>query len=435
MKMNIKSTILGLSALLLAGMVQAQDGWNFPTDPAKEAKARELNAAYTDYMQSEQYVEATKPLHWLLVNVPELNESLYINGTKIYDAASKATTDEAQTRIYQDSVIVLYEKRGELYNNEKNWIENKAYYGYTYYKDDQDKLKEPIADFEKSMELNGTLSSNLVAAYFNLVYRNYAYHEAYTGEEILSIHDKLQAILDKAAAEGDDVSSAKSNLEQLLIAMELIDCDFIENKMGPKLAADPTNEALADQIFKYSVQYKCFSSNAFLQALEMKHAKEPSFSTSQVIAMRYMQEDNAAKAEQMWTQALSLAENSSQKAESQMELSKIYAKQGKKSAARSAAKEAANLDSSITADVYNMIAGMYMNSFNDCKAGVSVIKDRAIFIAAYNAYQRAGNSSGMAQARAQFPSKEEVFAEGMQVGQSLSTGCWVGETVTLATRD
>lgn len=433
--MKIKSTLLGLSALLLAGMVQAQDGWNFPSDPAKEAKARELNAAYTDYMQSEQYVEATKPLHWLLVNVPELNESLYINGTKIYDAASKATTDEVQKRVYQDSVIILYEKRGELYNNEKNWIENKAYYGYTYYKDDQDKLKGPIADFEKAMELNGTLSPNLIAAYFNLVYRNYAYHEAYTGEEILSIHDKLQAILDKAAAEGDDVSSPKSNLEQLLIAMELIDCDFIENTMGPKLTADPTNEALADQIFKYSVQYKCFSSNAFLQALEMKHAKEPSFSTSQVIAMRYMQEDNTAKAEQMWTQALSLAENTSQKAESQMELSKIYAKQGKKSAARAAAREAANLDSSITSDVYNMIAGMYMNAYNECKAGVSVIKDRAIFIAAYNAYQRAGNSSGMAQARAQFPSKEEVFAEGMQVGQSLSTGCWVGETVTLATRD
>ncbi|TXE14500.1 hypothetical protein [Algoriphagus aquimarinus] len=432
--MNIKSTVLGLSALLLAGMVQAQV-FNFPSDPVQEAKARELNAAYTDYMQSEQYVEATKPLHWLLVNVPELNESLYINGTKIYDEASKATTDEVQKRVYQDSVIILYEKRGVLYNNEKNWIENKAYYGYTYYKDDQDKLKDPIADFEKAMELNGTLSPNLIAAYFNLVYRNYAYHEAYTGEEILSIHDKLQAILDKAAAEGDDVSSPKSNLEQLLIAMELIDCDFIENTMGPKLTADPTNEALADQIFKYSVQYKCFSSNAFLQALEMKHAKEPSFSTSQVIAMRYMQEDNTAKAEEMWTQALSLAENTSQKAESQMELSKIYAKQGKKSAARAAAKEAANLDSSITSDVYNMIAGMYMNAYNECRAGVSVIKDRAIFLAAYNAYQRAGNSSGMAQARAQFPSKEEVFAEGMQVGQSLSTGCWIGETVTLATRD
>ncbi|MEB2773786.1 hypothetical protein SYJ56_00615 [Algoriphagus sp. D3-2-R+10] len=433
--MKIKSTILGLAALLIGGMVQAQEGWNFPSDPALEAKARELNAAYTDFMNSDQDIEATHPLHWLLVNVPELNESIYQNGVKIYDEAAKATADEAQKRVYQDSVITLYNKRGEIYNNEKEWIENKAYYGYQYYKGDKDMLKGPIADFEKAMELNGKINYQLTAAYFDLVYRNYAHHQAYTGEEILAIHDKINKMLDEAAADGTDVSSQKGTLEQLLVAMELIDCDFIENTMGPKLTADPTNEALADQIFKYSVQYKCFSSKAFLQALEMKHAKDPSFSTSQVIAMRYMQEDNAPKAEEMWNQALTLAENDTQKADAQMELAKIYAKQGKKSAARAAAKEVANLDTSRTSDIYSMIAGMYMNSFNDCKGGVSVIKDRAIYIAAYNAYQRAGDSNGMAQARAQFPSKEEVFTEGMQVGQSLSTGCWIGETVTLATRD
>ena len=432
--MKIKSTLLGLAALLVAGMVQAQD-FKFPSDPAQEAKARELNAAYTDYMSSEQYIEATHPLHWLLVNVPELNPSIYQNGTKIYDEASKVTTDEAQKRVYQDSVMALYEKRGEIYNDEAKWIENKAYYGYQYYKGDKDRLAEPIADFEKALELNGTINYQLTAAYFDLIYRNYAYNQAYTGEEILAIHDKVNKMLDDAAADGTDVSSQKATLETLLVAMELIDCDFIENTMGPKLAADPSNEALADQIFKYSVQYKCFSSKSFLQALEIKHAKEPSFSTSQVIAMRYVQDDKLAEAEEMWKQALTLAENDAQKAEGHMELATIYAKQGKKSAARNEAKEAANIDSSRTADVYSMIAGMYMNSFNDCKGGVSVIKDRAVFIAAYNAYQRAGDSKGMAQARAQFPSKEEVFTEGMQVGQSLSTGCWVGETVTLATRD
>lgn len=433
--MKIKSTLLGLAALLLAGMVQAQEGWNFPSDPAQEAKARELNAAYTDFMNSDQYVEATHPLHWLLVNVPDLNESIYQNGVKIYDAAAKATTDETQKRVYQDSVIALYTKRGEIYNNEKDWIENKAYYGYQYYKGDKDMLKVPIADFEKAMELNGTINYQLTAAYFDLVYRNYAYHQAYTGEEILAIHDKINKMLDEAAAEGKDVTSQKGTLEQLLVAMELIDCDFIENTMGPKLAADPTNEVLADQIFKYSVQYKCFSTDAFLQALEIKDSKEPSFSTKQVIAMRYMQEENSEKAEEMWTQALSLAENDIQKSDAQFELAKIYLKQGKKSAARTAGREAANLDSSKTSDVYSMIAGMYMNSFNDCKGGQSVIKDRSIYIAAYNAYQKAGDSKGMAQARAQFPSKEEVFTEGKQVGETLSTGCWIGETVTLATRD
>ncbi|WP_192347614.1 lipopolysaccharide assembly protein LapB [Algoriphagus sp. Y33] len=433
--MKIKSTLLGLVALLVAGMVQAQDGWNFPSDPAQEKKAREYNAAYTDFLSSEQFVEATKPLNWLLVNVPELNESIYQNGVKVYDGASKATTDEAQKRIYQDSVIAIFNKRAEIYDNEKNWIENKAYYGYQYFKDDKDKLEGPIADFEKAMELNGTLNPSLTAAYFNLVYRNFAYHQAYTGEEILAIHDKLQAILDKAAADGSDVSSPKSSLEQLLVAMELIDCDFIENTMGPKLTADPTNEVLADQIFKYSVQYKCYSSNAFLQALEMKHAKEPSFSTSQVIAMRYMQEDNSDKAEEMWNQALTLAENDTQKADAQMELAKIYAKSGKKSAARTAAKEVANLDPSRTADIYSLIGGMYMNSFNDCKGGESRAKDYSIYIAAYNAYQKAGDSKGMSQARARFPSKEELFTEGLEVGSTINTGCWIGETVTLATRD
>jgi len=41
----------------------------------------------------------------------------------------------------------------------------------------------------------------------------------------------------------------------------------------------------------------------------------------------------------------------------------------------------------------------------------------------------------MGNARSRFPSKEELFTEGFQVGSTLSTGCWVGETVTLSTRD
>jgi hypothetical protein len=435
MKMKIKSTILGMAALLLAGLVQAQD-FKFPSDPALEAKAREYNAAYTDYMSSEQFIEATKPLHWLLVNVPELNPSIYQNGTKIYNEASKITTDEAQKRIYQDSVMYIFIKRGKIYDDEATWIENKAYYGYEYYKDDEEKIPSVAADFEKAIELNGKLvTTGLYAYYFNIVYRNYAYHEAYTPEQVLEKYNFIQSELDKAAANGEDVASFRGSTEQILAAMELIDCDFIENTMGPKLAADPTNEALADQIFNYSVQYKCYSTNAFLKALEIKHAKEPSFSTSQVIAMRYMQEDNAAGAEEMWSQALKLAETDIQKADAQMELAKIYIKQGKKTAGRAAAKEVANLDPSKTSDIYSLIGGMYMNSFNDCKGGESRAKDYSIYIAAYNAYQKAGDSSGMANARARFPSKEELFTEGLQVGSTINTGCWIGETVTLATRD
>ena len=434
--MNIKSTLLGLTALLLAVTVQAQDGWNWPAGADQEAKAREFNAAYTDYMNSEQFVEATAPLHWLFVNAPDLNESIYINGVTIYKGAADQVADEAKKKVYQDSVITIYEKRGELYNNESKWIENKAYYSYGFYKGDKTKLGDVVANFEKAIELNGELSlPDLYSAYFDAVYRHNAYNKVYTPEQVLEVYNSIQEDLNKLETAGTDVTRPRNTTEKILVAMKLIDCDFIDNTLGPKLAADPENEELADQIFKYSVQYKCFSSDTFLAALELKDSKNPTFATSQVRAMRYLQDKDYEKAEPALTQALSLAENDQQKAEIQLELAQVYASQGKKSAARTAAREVASLDEEKSSEAWKLIGDLYISSSNDCRGGVSRAKDYSIFIAAYNAYQRAGNSAGMANARARFPSKEELFTEGLQVGETLNTGCWIGETVTLATRD
>lgn len=434
--MKVKNVLAGLLTLAVVGLAQAQDGWNWPSDPSQEAKARELNAAYVDYMKSEQFVEATKPLHWLLTNVPGLNESIYINGITVYDGASKTVSDDAQKRVYQDSVMTIFDQRREKYNNEARWIENKAYYAYSYYLGDRDRVGDIVAAFDRAMEVNGTLNTpGLTAAYFNAVYRHNAYNKAFTKIELLERFEALNKILDTAEAEGKDIAAPRSTLEQLIVAMELIDCDFIENTLGPKLKADPTDLMLAQQIFKYSVQYKCLSSQSFLTALEIIDSDNPTFSTSQVRAMRYMSNREYEKAQPVLEKALTLAENDKQKADVLMDLAKVHAQLGRKSAARSAAQDAARLDSEKTADAYSLIGVLYMGSFNDCKGGESRAKDYSVFIAAYNAFQRAGNSDGMRDARARFPSKEELFTEGKMVGESISTGCWVGETVTLATRD
>ena len=433
--MKIKSTFLVLGAMLLAGFAHAQEGWNWPSDPAQEAKARELNAAYTDYMKSEQFVEATKPLNWLLVNAPNLNESIYINGVTVYKGAADKTTDAAQKLIYQDSVMAVYDKRGELYNNAAKWIETKAYYGYLFFKSDAKKIPAVIADFEKAVALKGNINFQFVPAYFDLVEKNYSLNKAYSPEQVLTIYDKSNKLLDAAAAAGKDVSGSKTTLETLLVKMKLIDCDFIENTMGPKLAADPTNEELAEQIFTYSLQYKCISSKAFLAALEFKDSKNPTFKTSQVRAMLYMSAGDFDKAEPVLEKAATLATTNKEKGEVQIELARIYARAGKKSTARTAAREAASLDSELASSAYGLIGDLYMSAYNDCRAGESRAKDYAVFIAAYNAYQKAGDSRGMGSARARFPSKEELFTEGLAVGSSVSTGCWVGETVSLSTRD
>ena len=75
-----------------------------------------------------------------------------------------------------------------------------------------------------------------------------------------------------------------------------------------------------------------------------------------------------------------------------------------------------------------------MGSHKQCAGLESKVKDRGVFLAAYKMYKKAGNSSKMARAKAQFPSSEEIFTEGMTIGQSISVGCWIGETVTLQKR-
>ena len=75
-----------------------------------------------------------------------------------------------------------------------------------------------------------------------------------------------------------------------------------------------------------------------------------------------------------------------------------------------------------------------MSSFDDCKQEQSQVQDRAIFIAAYNEYRKAGNSAGMSAAKAQFPSIEDIFNEGKQEGESLTIGCWINVTVALERR-
>lgn len=434
--MKLKFVLAGIVTFMVLGFAQAQDGWNWPSDEAKEKTAREYNAAYVDYMNSDQFVEATKPLSWLLVNAPDLNESIYINGVKVYHGAAGAVSDEAQKRIYQDSVIAVFDLRKEKFDNEAKWIENKAFYSYIYYRTDKAKIPASIKSFERVIEVNKNFeSAQLLQAYYDLVYRNYAYNKAYSKEEIISKYDEITSFVEMAESNGTDVSVPISTRDQLIVAMELIDCDFIENTLGKKLKANMGDEALANQIFKYSVQYKCTNTEAFMTSLELIDSKSPTFATSQVRALRYLQNREYDKAQPILEKALTLAESGSQKADVYMDLSKVHAQAGRKSAARSAAMEAAKLDSEKAKDAWLIVAQLYMESVNDCRGGVSRAKDRLVYIAAYNAYQRAGSSAGMASAKAQFPSKEELFTENLQVGATMNTGCWVSETVTLATRD
>jgi hypothetical protein len=109
------------------------------------------------------------------------------------------------------------------------------------------------------------------------------------------------------------------------------------------------------------------------------------------------------------------------------------AKSGNKPAARESYRQAAAADPS-NKEAWEKIGDLYATS-NDCHKKESQAQDRLIYIAAYEMYAKAGNQQKMANAKEQFPSKEDIFLYNWKVGDVKSTGCWIGESVALRTRD
>jgi hypothetical protein len=103
------------------------------------------------------------------------------------------------------------------------------------------------------------------------------------------------------------------------------------------------------------------------------------------------------------------------------------AKRGNPSGARSQALKALKMDTSFTSKVYSFIGNLYMNSAGTCKGEdpKNPVHNKAIFILAYQMYQKAKDEQGMARARQYFPTEEEIFTYSVKKGDKIYIGCWI----------
>lgn len=411
--------------------------WNWPED---KATAEEKNVLYTDNLKSENFRVAANHLSWLLENAPNLNASIYINGAKIYEALADKEKDAAQKLVYVDSALLMYDLRMKYFNEEPIVTDRKAYTAYKYKTDVPEYQGELMNLFQKTFELNGSkvMDPNTLL-YMNTVRK---YQKGGGGnlsdEEILGIYDNIALVLDEKIAAGgkspEKLQQLRDQVDGILSDVVTIDCNFVEKNYGPKFQSNTGDIKLARKIVNYSLTGKCTDTQLFLQAAEAVHREQPEYAYARLLANRSKNDGDFDRAEKFYTEAIELTEDNTKKAEIFMDLADVALKRGQKATARENAVKAASADNSKREAAWTLIGDLYMSSFEQCKGGTSMVQDRAVFLAAFEAYQKAGNSSRMAKAKEGFPSAEEIFNEEKEVGQNLTVGCWINETVTIQRR-
>jgi len=426
-----------LIILCNTGLLIAQPGWNWPDD---KKTAEEKQVLYSDYMRSKNYSAALSHLKWLFDNAPSLNASIYINGAKIYSALEEKEKDKARQTILRDSVLLMYDLRVKYFPDEEADVLNrKSYSAYKYLKDDRARYQELYDLFTRTYEINNPkdlLPNNLVA-YMDVIRRYKKTGGDISDETVLEKYELVTEVIEEKKKLGKNVAfldKSQENIDKLLAATITVDCNFIQENMGPKLKADPENTKLAKNILKLTFAGECWDAPIGLEAAQNVHGKEPEYGLAKFIGNKCKQNGDYDCAVKYYEEAISLTDENVKKSDIYIQMASISLKRGQKGQARSNALKAVANDPS-KKEAYKLIGDLYFGSYEQCKEGENKVYDRAVFIAAYEMYKKAGNSAAMNNAKSQFPSQEELFLYNMEVGQTYTVGCWINETVTLQRRD
>jgi len=455
----MKKIILTLILFINTFYLFAQPGWNWPEN---KAEAEEKNVLYTDYLKQQNCEAAVEHLDWLIDNVPSLHVSIYQNGIKIYRCLIDKEEDPIRKNELIQKSLSLFDGRIENFGREAYVKNRKVTFAYTFYRSDKSQYESLFDMFKDAFELNGNKigNSNLVA-YMDIVRKHKLTSKTISDDEVLDIYDMISNTISYKVVNDtknqERYKKYQDNLDKLLTATITVDCNFVENTLGPKLlelTAEPTDEIaqtdyetltpvdisysdevinLAKKIFQLSITGKCTSSEIALEAAKIMFTNENDYAIAKFIAGREQANKNYESSLKYYDEAIKSTEDNSQKSEIYLNKAQLYAVIGNKVKSRNNARRSISMNSGNT-DAYKLIGNLYMSSYDDCREGKSRVQDRLVFIAAYNIFKSGGLTSQANQAREQFPSMEEIFNENMEVGESMNTGCWINETVTLNKR-
>ena len=409
-----------------------------PTDPQLEAEAKRRFAISVDAIASDRYREAAGALNWLMKNAPDLYDGLYINGYKAYESLAEAEKDEAKQNVLLDSMFISFNLKAKYFELTDLELNNKAYRYYKYWKSNKEKMGDAIAAYEAAYKNPSEVINNNIVSYMDIIRRAKAYGQNISNDQVFDVYTQIMETIDLKEQQGEDADRLEKYRDAVnsLLTMTMgdaLNCDFINTNLAPKLDQAPDLK-MAKKVFGLLLNQQCSDSPYFLKAAEIIQAQEPTEGIAKVIAQRAAVAEEYDKANKYYNEAIGLSSDPEKKADLLLDLTSVYIRMGNKPEARKTALQAAEIHKPSEKQALTLVANMYMNSFNDCSQKVSQIDDRSIYMAAYDLYQKVGNSEGMAQAKAQFPTVSDVFTANKKEGDPIRVGCWINVSTTIKTR-
>lgn len=378
----------------------------------------------------------------------------YVDGVEILKARRERSTDETVKKEADKSILALYDQMVLCYPKEIGFaLSRKAFdmfymasYGYS---------AETAAAFKNAIDKAGNATEYILLEPIGLVVNYMFKNNLMSQADARYLVEKSQEIADYNISNnekyGQYYEAAYARMEVPLAEVEgqIFDCEYFKAKLVPLYQENPEDLVTIRYTFNKLKTQGCADTDPIMVELKTKYeskaanmnaamqedflAKNPGMA-----ARKFYEEGNFSQAIKKYQEAIAAETDDTKKADYYLGIASIQFRQLKSyGPARENARKAASLRAN-WGRPYLLIGDMYASTSRNC--GSDGYTRGLAVLAAIEKYAQARNVDAEVAAEASkkislygasIPPKDEAHMRGIAEGARVSTGCWIGETVSL----
>ena len=438
-----------LFSLLFSGFVViggwAQDDSKYGSTPEEVEECKKNLSLYREYRDQNLPDQALPFWRAAFEVCPQSAKTLYTDGAKFYgDILDGIYEDSSKLDIrnaYIDTLMLVYDKRIENFNEEGKVLTYKANDLYKY---DESRAAEANAMFKKSMELM-EMNTDAIAAskYYQTLYGLYREGKVEKSDllvEYMPVLDILEYNIAKLDNEKKRAryEKAKGNLDAFFI--KIADCDDIVRILGERIAQSPNDIELNKKALAVMNKRDCTDDALYLEVAERVYADKPTASAAYSIGIQKLKSKEYGDAQKYFEEAAELCGDC-------IDLNKYYLRAGQSAVIIGNSSKARSFANKILAsqprngDALMLIGDAIAASAKSCDDG-KLGKAGAYWLAV-DYYQKAKNADSsiadkanqkIAGYKKHFPLKTQLFFNNLEEGASYTVEC-LGEKTTARSSD
>jgi len=378
----------------------------------------------------------------------------FVDGVELHKARKERSTDPAVKAASEKAFLGLYDQMAACYPKEIGYaLSRKAF--DMFYLADYGYGAQTLAAFQDAVAKAGNATEYIimepVGQVLNYQFKNNLISQA----DARALVEKIKDIADFNISNNEKYSqyyeAAYARMEVPLAEIEgqLFDCDYFKDKLVPLYQENPEDLTTIRYTYNKLKAQGCSDADPIMVELKTKYesmaagmnaamqedflAKNPAFA-----ARKLYEEGNFSEAIKKYLEAIASETDDSKKADYYLGIASIQFRQLKAyGPARENARKAAGLRSA-WGRPFLLIGDMYAATSRNC--GSDGYTRGLAVLAAIEKYAQARNLDTEVSAEASrkislysssIPPKDEAHMRGISEGTRVSTGCWIGETVSL----